>query len=98
MQANCGSGEGTEFAGDSLAIGDIATSISSLTKKKRNNAIGGKMNMEEARINKGLLREISLMKKKERQKHNNSQLMEQDHTKSYGNEHSPNTREEIQWT
>ena len=46
--------------------GDVGSQCTSIMKKKRFNLGGGPMNMEEARFNKGLLKEISLMKKQER--------------------------------
>ena len=52
---------------DKTSIAQLgAPSITSITKKKRQGHVGGPMTSEELRLNKGLLVEISNMKKMER--------------------------------
>lgn len=58
-------GDQTDLA--SLAQnGNGAPSVISISKRKRQGQIGGPMTSEELRLNKNLLKEISSMKKMER--------------------------------
>lgn len=69
---------------------ETGSHCTSLNKKKRINAGGGPMNMEEARFNKGLLKEISMMKKQERLSQVPNELNSRHQKSDVGN--SPNQK------